>query len=567
MLAARLQRSTPHAYVFPLVVVVSLLCGACRRTPKAAPAAVDAGTDASQVTAAPLPFSGRIIARSVGIDLRLVRMKDEGLLVLSGPGMWSVGPGDTLQRIGTPADATALLLPGDDELGGFEARPFQLQDEMVWGPAATPFVKRSDATVLHWTGKEWTKTAASPMPERHIRYAGAAYDQEMTKGLPEGYEWRERSEATKGIIVWLGSRRVIGTDHYRTDELFIGPTAAHPARAIAFPAEHAAKFRSCEFIESADDHTYVTCIGSADVPGDSKHFHYVLEGERWKVLDLPIPESGERAFDSEGALWYVRGGAPRGAWLARLTPDTLVERFDPPAPPEGLSAPGYRSDDIPLETTTQSPSHTEVRHWTATTLVPAAGTEPLDVITQIIPRRTGEVWVLGYDVGRDSATGTILRFARRDTGPAPMLVRSGADERRSAQEARGIRNWTGNCNTVFIPFPRGGSEVDAGEPTSAFYEEHKAAIDKAVATTDPKSREAAPLEVAIVDGHLEGRRVSGILFIQSDPEVDDKRFVNAIRKIGEIATPNPASPPAITCTLPELDRIVKRLRTAEPRRY
>lgn len=546
---------------FTLVLVLAVMSSACRRTPKSAPAAIDAGLDAghaSAANAAPQPFSARVIARSVGTDMRLVRMKDDGLLVVSGPGMWSVGAGDALQRIGTPSDAISLLPSGDDELGGYDSRLFDVYDPMVWGPATTPFVKPSDAAVLHWTGKEWTKTAASPMPERRERYAGAAFDAEVTKGLPAGYEWGERTEATKGTVVWIGSKP--GTSD-RVDELFIGPTPSRPAYAIELPAERAkpTKYRSCEFMESADDHTYVACVSSADLYGDFKHVNYVLDGDHWNVLDLPIPESGERVFDAEGALWFAKGGSP--VRLARVTRDGKEEVFDLPAMPEGLSAPGYRSEDIPLE----SSSGAELRHWISTTLIPAAGPQPIDEITRIIPRRTGEVWVLGYDSGRDSASGSILRYARRTTGPAPALIRSSADERRAVHQARGIRTWTGNCNTVFIPFPRASGEVDAG--ASSFYADHKAAIDKAVAMADPKAKTAAPLEVAIVDGHLDGRARSGILIIQSDPDVDDKRLLSAIRKLGELATPNPASPPAITCTPPELDRIVERLRTAEPRHY
>ena len=185
-------------------------------------------------------------------------------------------------------------------------------------------------------------------------------------------------------------------------------------------------------------------------------------------------------------------------------------------------------------------------------------------VQEIIPRRSGRGLDLpGRDSGGVEEGATVVRYARGGGGAAPTLIRSSADERNAVQQARAIRTWGGHCISVFVPFPR-----------AAFYTEHKAEVDRAVALTDRKGGKAdatsAPLEVAIVDGHLDGRAVGGVLFIRSDPDADGGyrfRRPGHVQKLTDLATPDPASPPMVTCSMPELDHVVARLRVANPSRY
>ncbi|MBX3233500.1 MAG: hypothetical protein KIT84_38020 [Labilithrix sp.] len=540
----------------------SLACDGCRRAPS--PSVVDAGGDASHdATAAILPWTGRVVARSVGVDMGLVQMLDDGLVVTSGPAVFAVGPDGALQRIGTPADAVPLLLEGDDEMGGFDARPITLGRETVSGPATRPFVRPAGAAAFEWTGKAWTKAGIAPPPLEHPRH-GEPFAATVTAGLPEGYEWTER-HVTQKEVVWLGRKRRADTDtNTRTiDEGAIGPAPGRPARIVRIAPEHEdTTYRSCHFIESADERTYISCV-SSDQEGDYQHPSYVLDGDRWTPHAVQGRES-VRAIDAEGAVWYVEGGNPPPTWLVRITRDGKDERFDPPAAPPELTAPGYRSDAIAIGFNAGS----DLKNWIATTILDPVPPVPIGWIYRIVPRRSGDVWIIGRDSGSVEKGTTIVRYTRGggSGGAAPTLVRSSADERNAVHHARGVRTWAGHCVSLFVPFPRRGRDA-AAEP-AAFYAEHKAEIDEAVALSDRKGgKVAAPLEVAIVDGRLDGHRVGGVLFIRSDPAADEERMESAARKLAEIATPDPASPATVTCSMPELDRVIERLRVAKPERY
>lgn len=540
-------------FVLAALLVPVLGCGGRHTENKPAPVA-DAGAADAAVAAAPIPFTGRIVARSLESNIHLVPMQNDGLVLASGPAMWRVATGGSLERIGTPADAIPLLAAGDDELGGYDARLFDLDGSMISGTAAAPFVTPVAGTSFQWTNnKEWSKVVNAPAAETRSPWRQPTLDAALLHDLPNGYDWTQRKVTSNRVVV-LGDKQVIG-DARKIDEAIIAPTPGHPAKVIDFPAEHATatKYRYCNFIESADDNVYLACTSSANLQSDWKHSNYILDGDHWSLLTWDPVDSGMQVFDSEGALWRIGGAG--GPWsLSRITRDGKEERLEQPAAPADLNAPSYRSEDIPL---VASGAHAELRHWIATTIsMPSTAPDAHGWIYDIIPRRSGEVWVLT----RDSAGVNVVRFARTESGPAPVLIRSAADERSTVQAARGVRNWGGNCNSVFLPFPH--NAVPA-----AFYDIHAAEIEQLVATTDPKNHDIVPLDVSVVEGRLDGHKVGGLVFIQADPTVDDKRFVKAIQKLSELATPDPASPPNVTCTLPELDKVIKQVRVGAPQRY
>jgi hypothetical protein len=535
------------------VLVGVILVIGCHRTP---PTVTDAGAPADagpkDAAVAIVPFTGRVVARSVGVEMELVRMKDDGLVVTSGPSVWTVAANGTLSRVGTVADSVALLAPGDDEMGGYDAQPTVLHT--VSGTATNPFVKPSLTAAFEWKGNAWTKGTA-PRPEWHPNH-GEPFDAEETAGLPETHYWNQRN-TSGSAVVWLGYKRANDWRSPHLDEMVFAPAPNQPYKFVAFPKEHEkpTTYRSCDFLESGDKRSYVTCVSSS---GDDDYVHeiYVLDGDHWTTTGFKFPKSDTRAIDSEGALWYVGGGNPPPTWLVRVTRDGKEERFDPPTAPAELQAPGYRSEDIPIQL--DGPGVSDTKHWLATTILDSVPPKPMGWIYSLIPRRSGEMWAVGRDSGSVEAGSSIVRYSRTTAEIKPTLIRSSADEHNAVQQARGIRTWGGRCISAFIPFPHG----------TAFYGEHKADIEKAVALTDRKGgKTAAPFDIAIVEGHVDARAVSGALIIRSDPDADEKRMTAAVQKLTEIATLDPASSPAVTCSMPTLDRIVERLRTAKPERY
>jgi len=247
--------------------------------------------------------------------------------------------------------------------------------------------------------------------------------------------------------------------------------------------------------------------------------------------------------------------------LIRIAPDGRKEQFEPPTAPAALTAPAYRSEIIDLAN-----SQGDIRSWNATVLIPAFTPKPIRWITTVIPRRSGEVWIGGRESSSIDEGTTLVRYARGAPAVTPVLLRTPADEQNAIRNARAIRTGLNRCVSLFVPFPR--ARRDAAAEPNAFYEEHKAEIDAAVAKSDsPGAKTDPPMEVAIIDGRLEGRHVGGALFIRSDPAADEDRMLTAVRRIVELATPDPASPPAVSCSVPELDRIIARLRVAKPKRY
>jgi hypothetical protein len=303
---------------------------------------------------------------------------------------------------------------------------------------------------------------------------------------------------------------------------------------------------------------YLECSSSDSKDNYGSGF-YVLEEGRWVTSPVQRHKVAVQVVDAEGAMWHVVGGMPGPTWLERKSRDGKVERLDPPSAPSELFAPFYRTSTVELA----AESDGKIKEWLSASIIAEKEAAKTGWIHTMIPLRSGDVWVIGRDSGDVRRGATLVRYTRRGVpSTPPVLLRSAADERNEVHNARGVRRWAGHCVSVFVPFPRPPRGPDGAvlAPSTEYYHQHQKEFDEAVARLDKKKH--SPVEVSLVEGLLGGERVAGIVFLRSDPEADEATMEAVATRVAEIATPNPASPPATTCSLPALHKLVTKLHSA-----
>lgn len=550
-------------------IVLALLlstagCNGCRERPDRT--ASDASpSDVRAFDVAPpradLPWVGVIAARAVGPDLSLTPLKDDGILLRTGLYVHGIDGEARITRIGGPADYIPFLREGEDELAGWEPW-FERESEVVSGTIARPFLRLQGKPprTLAWNGSTWTKSQDQPPPEEDYRFQSSIYDdpripRPKAVGLPSGYTWTH-PHVTKSAVVWIGHERPADASDdtlvsRKKDVTATQPSAGAAGRLIALPEELGDKrlaSRSCSFLQSADEGSYIRC-SSVDVDEHHVLRYYKLEDQRWTPFELANGKDRElQVVDAEGALWYLQGGNGSPPHVMRIAKDGQTEEIDLPVPPSDLAAPWYSAnlDDPPTPVE---------RVWRSAVLVPKRAPVRMGWLHTITPRRSGDVWIVGRDSGDVRTGSTLVRFVRGGSpGSKPLLLPSEGDQRNAILNARGIRSWSGHCNTAFVPFPSHGG--DGG--STGFYTEHAKEIDAAIAKMDG-GKKKAPIQVALIEGTFEARRVVGAIFLRSEVEARLDVMEAAISRVMAIATTNPASPPTVTCSLPAVENVIVML--------
>jgi hypothetical protein len=560
--------------VLGLLVAVALGAG-CRR--RSSDAVTDAGAEvrdamiADAPAAAAGPWTVTLAAR--GLDaVALARMDDGGLLVRDGPYVYAIAADGKIGRLGTPADYLPFLPEGDDELGGYAAR--MASSILLSGSAAHPVLKVDGPPerFLSWSGSAWVATNARPPPwtvHRSDDVRAPPRDGGPPSEILPGFVATDRI-AAGGAVVWIGHETTPSGGVSERDVTALIDAPGSAPRFLAVPVEDVVatatrtKPRHCEFLDAVDGGIHIACTTLwNDV--EAKRF-FTLHDGRWMSIPTGVHRAwmgrrswGGHAVDAEGALWFWENVNE----LVRVIPTGDEQRFTLPASSPSLTAPTYHFVGIIPTAAEGDPSR---REWTATTLVAAATPSDVRVVADVIPRREGDVWV----TGRTSRGGHhLFRFSRANArlagsvaSPLPMMIRSDADQHNEIRNARGPRPWSGaRCANVFVPFPSRGTGDAGRADDDAFYAKHKGALVEVGAEL---TRKKVFVEVEVVEGILDvpDRRVAGVLFLHTFPDGHEDAIGDAASRVAEILTPNPASPPAVTCSAPTVDRIIDTLKKA-----
>lgn len=514
--------------MFALVALAS--CDGCqRRTPAQAP---DAG---GIVDAAPPPFSLSVVARSLQL-LTLTDVSDGGAFAHAGLFLHLIAKDGTVTRIGTPNDYAPLLPTKDEAIGGYGAQ-FSIVDG-VSGTSKNPLLSVSfDRNLSYsWDGKKWGSASRPPIP-RLV---------EDHPALPKELQWLdERSTKDKTVVLGMDVKdegRVNVSAFLARDAATITPLAKVPIDA------------SCSFLKSADEKVYVGCIGSQT--GGQSLIVLRLDGDTWTTV---VERSGlrvvvEPGVDSEGGIWDV-DDRDSGMRFVRTNARGGEERVTIPAIPH-LTKPFYDRVSFPVLSRDSRGEVTE-EAWTRVTLsTPGTWNEP-PIINEIHPRKSGDVLV----VARTGDGGTaLLRAGRGNVERTPVLIRSDVDEQNEVRNARGLVRWAGHCASIFIPLPTtvsadppdGGG--DAGAPLLGYLQARMDRIQAAIAKV-----RGGDIGISVVRGTFGTRSVAGIILVREDPAASEEKMEAAATALVEIVTPNAASPPDVTCSVPTLEEIVMRL--------
>lgn len=378
-----------------LAWLVAMLVSGCRGKTTSEP-------DASVPKEARAPWVATVAVRGVGAEASLTRLKDDGLILRTGPYLYAIDRDGAIARIGAPADYPAFLEKNDVEIGGPNLRSVIAGREEISGTLDAPFIRlrhwvsappNAPRPVLAWNGSTWTPaTAEMPPPEDDQR----TLQQKLVTDLP-------------------------------------------------------AEYGTCHPLDSADHRVYVECTSMKD--GKEERSFYQREGERWTPFPLASTGRNLQVIDAEGTLWYLEAVAGVGMVVGRVAKGGTAEEVELPPPPPALVAPSYRAR-----------GDRNYASWENASFVPAAPPIRMRSPHSIVVRSSGDVWVIGQDSGADSRLGSsVVRFTRGEQkARAPLLLRSETDQRNEIQNARGLRKWKAGCNTAFVPFPvDGGKEFFA----------------------------------------------------------------------------------------------------------
>ena len=422
-----------HRCAATAVAVLTLAgCGSCRPS----------GANPSTERAPPLaPWSGKLVARSL-LGMTLVPLRDDGVLLQTGYYIDSLSPDGTVERLGSPADYLARLQEDDDEIAGYDA---------VWGDSmrlsgtsTRPFLGKgySGPIELAWDGRTWRKAVhdervraqAQDRSNEHLRSVDAG---SPLAALVAQYIWVLHAPVAGGRVVWMGRRTAAGEDGGLP--VFV-LESGNDLRPVTLPTSNA---HWCHFVATADDGTYLKCRGDTKSPVRSSVDDqlYRLDGERWAPIDLTRaggrgPDSGAStgdagrdeddsrvyAVDAEGGLWSA-GGSPMT--IVRLTKSGEAQHLALPRCPDALTAPTYRTNG-PVYMSTKDVG---VRSWSTMTIADATPPGTDYGAVSVVPRRSGDVWLVARESHDLGAGEVLVRFARgTPTATPPILLRSWADQ-------------------------------------------------------------------------------------------------------------------------------------------
>lgn len=508
---------------------------------------------------------GTVAVRVVGPRAGLTRVKDDGLVLRTGDYVHTIDRAGVVARLGRPADYVRFLQKDDFELGGPNPRARIAMGEAISGNIQAPFVrlpawvneKNAPPPFVVWTGNAWAPATDVPAPEEDDRTVSRAKVVRSTTGLPPDHVWSAH-HTTKSRIVWIGFRPKLGVDpaeanRQRQDITAIAPAEGAPGHLVDLPDESVSIARDaaaptsagrfCHFLESADDSAYLACTY---VLNDTERtFFYALQNERWVPFLLAAIGRTTQVIDAEGGLWYIDQIPGVGTKLMRVTKGNEPEEVTLPAPPAELTTPSYRTRGD-----RRYPS------WENASIVDKPAPVAMRSPYSITVRQSGDVWVVGQDSSVDPRLGiTIVRFTRPGVAvQAPVLLRSDADQRNEILNARALRKWDPKCNTAFVPFP----DPQPALTESAFFAKHKAAVEDSIAKLD-ESGQRPPIPVAIVTGTFAERRVTGAVFLRSEPIAAPEAFAAAVSRLVALVSKHGGAGDEATCSVPTLDAIIAKL--------
>lgn len=259
-----------------------------------------------------------------------------------------------------------------------------------------------------------------------------------------------------------------------------------------------------------------------------------FDGTKWiKAYTAAPRDASAGSVTSKGDLVVVSGAkhdvlrCPQEGKCAPVTTDAAV--------PEKTSTPHY------VEVVTDAMDQNATKSW-RTVKVDMAYSDGAVYESAVVAKSDDDIWVVTSKSGR-----TVLLHSsdKKERVDLPTRV----DARVMARNAREPARWTGHCDHVFVRLPGTSAEPHA-----------KRAADIRAAIVQSNSDDAyyygPQVRWSLVEGKLGGSSVTGIVLIRPDVEAPIASLERTAERLADKFATGPASKPAITCTLPVLERLL-----------
>ncbi|MBX3187605.1 MAG: hypothetical protein KF819_11345 [Labilithrix sp.] len=523
-----------------------VLLGGCKKTD--AGARSDAGTSTADASALRPgydgPLDGRVVARLRSHRARVVPLHDGKVIVDAGIFVYDVTPDGGLRLVGEPG--MYALVRDDENLGGYDVSRYP-QGRTFLGSTSDELRlltsnDHGEAINLAWAKGAWAKAPAPALPQgltaRTLRDDGPGKPVDVS--LPGGIVEASWTIASNGDRVALGRREPSGPPVSA-----IARAGANDAKLVAIdlPIDDGRR-TSCEAIASWSA-PHVACH---TIEGTSKHYVLRLDGDRWTLVkggglgEEPPPSKLEAAVGPDGSLWFSFADDK----ITRLTRHGKALSFELPRADASLTPAAYESGEEIV-----SQGNFEYKRWefVAVHEQPASA---VDEVRQIVPVRDGEVLVLARERGASAHVLIHLRKPSGDIGalPDPIAIGTDTDQRVAIQNAKPVRTWVGHCPQLFVTLEK--QRADGSSSADRVFAREKE-IAEAVKALGGRDVRFAPT-AAIVQGRLGDRQVGGVLLWRALPDAKEELLEKTARGLADRFAESPASPPAISCTAPVLER-------------
>jgi hypothetical protein len=476
------------------------------------------------------PFEPHVVGRMLSPQTILVPLADGKVVLQAGLFRYALAADGTASRIGDLASYAAKMPPDDTHLVGYDVEAIAAGEAVA---GARP-----------WHDLRGT-LAGRTMPERW----SLSDDIDVPPNI-QGDDLRRAVDGTAVLLTRDTPSDAAERGEAATYVTFVAPpNSRHATRVAIGDPERARRDVVCEHVPSWQ-RPHLLCHSWRDGVTSV----YRLVANRWESVPIAAEQAKHLrvgAVGPDGALWL---GLHTGS-VMRIAAAGTVDTFDMPRADDALARASYTSGEtyarpvIAGKARSDDDSLDGLRRWVQVGVNVGAPPRPITQIRQIVPRSDGEAWVLAsesYDAH------VLVHMSRPAMAPlaAPLLVGSETDQRNELRNVKEPVTWVAHCPQLFVTLAR--QRADGSFAADTVWSREKA-IGDILRKIVGKASAQAPISM-IVEGHLAGRRVAGVLTWRSDPSASEDLVEKAASAVASELSSMTGATPRITCTAPVLER-------------